>query len=104
MVQLTTIKMIDHQDHSFFAIIPLFFLRLANRPPPLCCPDLWLVLKTPPVHLTDRRWSELKRIVDRVHKHTCGHASYSDMKSLLRLNKLWNPRCHALSEGKCYQI
>ena len=37
-----------------------------------------------------KSWIELKRIVHRVHKHTCGHASYSDVRILLQRNNLWS--------------
>lgn len=30
-----------------------------------------------------RPWSEVKKIIDRVHAHVCGHSSYEDMKLLL---------------------
>lgn len=38
-----------------------------------------------------RPWAEVKRIIDRVNNHTCGHVTYSDMKSLLHRNNLWSP-------------
>ncbi len=27
----------------------------------------------------DRSWHDLKKIIDKVHKHVCGHASLSDV-------------------------
>lgn len=35
-------------------------------------------------------WAKLGRVIDRVHKHTCGHASYSDMQTSPTRNGLWN--------------
>ena len=35
-------------------------------------------------------WKDLKKIVDKVHKHVCGHSNYSDIKLLLERNMLWN--------------
>ena len=35
-------------------------------------------------------WPYIKRIVDRVHKHVCGHAAYSDIRTLLKRNNLWS--------------
>lgn len=35
-------------------------------------------------------WTETKRIVDKVHHHVCGHSPYSDMRTLLTKNGLWN--------------
>lgn len=31
-----------------------------------------------------RPWSEVKNIIDKVHKHVCGTSTYSDMKILLQ--------------------
>lgn len=39
----------------------------------------------------NRPWSDVKRIVDRVHDHTCGHATFSDIKTVLQRNVLWSP-------------
>lgn len=37
-----------------------------------------------------RPWSELKPIVDKVHRHVCGHSNYQDIKTLLQRNNIWN--------------
>lgn len=37
-----------------------------------------------------RPWKEIKHIIDKIHKHVCGHSSLSDMKTLLKRNDLWN--------------
>lgn len=34
--------------------------------------------------------AKLCRVVNHVHRHECGHATYSDMETLLCCNKLWN--------------
>ena len=34
-------------------------------------------------------WPYVKRIVDRVHRHVCGHAAYSDIRTLLERNDMW---------------
>lgn len=39
---------------------------------------------------SSRSWAELRKIVDKVHKHVCGHSTYSDIKILLQRNNLWN--------------
>ena len=38
----------------------------------------------------NRPWDEIKHIIDRVHKHVCGHSCYSDMKTLLQRNDIWD--------------
>jgi len=35
-------------------------------------------------------WSNRKAIIDRVHLHVCGHSSFSDMKTLLQRNDLYD--------------
>ena len=40
--------------------------------------------------LIDKTWTEVKNIVDKVHKHVCGHANYTDYRLLLERNELWN--------------
>ena len=35
-------------------------------------------------------WPYIKRIIDRVHKHVCGHAAYSDIRTLLKRNNMLN--------------
>lgn len=32
---------------------------------------------------------QLKRIIDRVHRHACGHSNFEDIKLLLERNKIW---------------
>ena len=36
-----------------------------------------------------RPWAELNKIVDKVHKHVCGHARLNDIKILLKRNSMW---------------
>eukprot|EP00178_Gracilaria_changii_P016470 TRINITY_DN4728_c0_g1_i1.p1 TRINITY_DN4728_c0_g1~~TRINITY_DN4728_c0_g1_i1.p1 ORF type:complete len:805 (-),score=91.02 TRINITY_DN4728_c0_g1_i1:529-2943(-) len=40
--------------------------------------------------LDNHQWSKVKHIVDKVHKHVCGHATYTDIKTLLQRNQLWD--------------
>lgn len=40
----------------------------------------------------DRPWKEVKAIIDKVHRHVCGHASLTDMRLLLERNNLWSDR------------
>ena len=41
----------------------------------------------------DLTWEETKKIVEKVHRHVCGHASYKDIKLLLKRNNLWSSQC-----------
>lgn len=48
-----------------------------------------------------RTWNEIKHIIEKVHKHVCGHASFSDFKMLLERNNIWNA---AVEEYICQLI
>lgn len=37
-----------------------------------------------------KSWTQTNRIIDKVHRHTCGISNYSDIRTLLQRNKLWN--------------
>ena len=50
---------------------------------------------TIPINSPRPEWKELKRVVDRIHRHVCGHASFSDIRTLLVRNKLWSPEVQA---------
>jgi len=41
-----------------------------------------------------RPWTTTKKIIDKVHKHVCGHSSFTDMKVLLERNDLWDDSAH----------
>jgi len=40
--------------------------------------------------MADEPWCEVKAVVDKVPKHVCGHANFTDMRMLLERNGLWN--------------
>ena len=78
------ISMIDVDFHSY---IPFSRFKSMSVSPSMSC----LSAASSAVEkdsLDD--WAKLKRVVDRVHKHVCGHAAFSDMRTLLVRNKLWN--------------
>lgn len=40
--------------------------------------------------LDQKPWAWAKSIIDKVHKHVCGHANFTDFQLLLKRNDLWN--------------
>lgn len=42
------------------------------------------------VSISKRPWSDVKNICDEEHRHTCGHATVTELKMFLK-NDLWNP-------------
>lgn len=41
-------------------------------------------------NITHRPWNEKRKVIEKVHRHVCGHSKYHDMKLLLERNKIWN--------------
>lgn len=42
------------------------------------------------MNLTLNDWESIKAFINKVHKPVCGHAQYSDFKTLLSRNELWS--------------
>lgn len=70
-------------DHEFLSYIPLDCFT-ANRKSASTMSCLSAVTTC------DKPWSEVKKVIDKVHKHVCGHATLTDYKLLLERNHLWN--------------
>eukprot|EP00171_Calliarthron_tuberculosum_P000101 IDg101t1 len=77
-----TIELADHDMHCF---VPLFTFGVCANSAEMYCATVSFASKA-----TNRSWPELKSIIDKVHKHVCGHASYNDIRILLERNDLWN--------------
>jgi len=43
-----------------------------------------------PIKASEIPWKEVQKIVDKVHNHVCGHASFSNIQTLPKRNDLWN--------------
>lgn len=40
--------------------------------------------------LNRKSWNVVTSIIDKFHKHTCGHSTISDIRLVLQRNELWN--------------
>lgn len=68
-------------DSEFLSFIPMSIFSRCKR-------DLAIVsMNSNPMHLP---WKDVKRTIDKVHTHVCGHANYTDFKLLLQRNNMWN--------------
>lgn len=77
------IDYISMVDHYFLSYIPLdCFIASRNSESTLSC------LSAVTTH--DMPWKDVKKVIDKVHKHVCGHATLTDYKLLLERNGLWN--------------
>lgn len=67
-----TISIMDHEFHS--------------------CLAYQIFCATAEIHCDSnkRPWSEVKEIVEKVHKHVREHSKYSEIKFLLERNDLWD--------------
>eukprot|EP00171_Calliarthron_tuberculosum_P022021 IDg22021t1 len=43
-------------------------------------------------------WSTKKKVIDKVHRHVCGHSSFNDIKILLERNGMW---CSSVQKYLC---
>lgn len=79
--------MVDDSFHSYISINRFVSNKLQNPPSVQT-----LTSTSSSFHSASEDWPRLRRIIDRVHKHVCGHASFSYMRTLLLRNKLWTPK------------
>lgn len=78
------ISLIDVAFHSYLSIRCLIKCEQQSSPCLSC-----LSAASSAVELgTLDNWSKRRHVVGRVHRHTCGHASYSDMRTMLACNGL----------------
>ena len=82
-----TLSMSDYNLHSYIPLEAVLKPH-ALSPPVSILTGFSADLDIESKRGVNRPWSELKRIVDRVHDHTCGHASFSDIRTLLSRNQL----------------
>jgi len=81
----STERLVDHDFHSYlpWKIFCSTILKSGIRSSKFFCATARIEGKT-------TSWPALKKIVDKVHKHVCGHSNYTDIKLLLDRNDLWN--------------
>lgn len=80
------ISFIDVALHRYLSIKRLVKYEQQSSPGLSC-----LITASSAMELeTFDNWAKLLRVVDRVYKHTCGHTSHSDMRTLLARSGLWN--------------
>ena len=81
-----SISMVDHDLHSY---VP--YATFSRAVPEKHHSASLNALCASSAHNTGiRPWNEVKRIIDKVHKHICGHASFSDIRTLLERNDMWS--------------
>ena len=91
-----SISIVDHDLHSYLPysrfLPPYVSASLISTKSHIFCATAQLGDDS-----TSRSWIETQKIVDKVHRHVCGHSNYSDMKLLLQRNDLWNAEIQNIS-------
>ena len=83
-----TISLVDSDMHSYMPYD--IFLRCANASSEIVGSRLYCATATIGSSRDSPSWKDVQKIVDKVHKHVCGHSSFSDIKTLLSRNDLWS--------------
>lgn len=78
---------IDIREHSHLPVY-IFCPPSVERSGALLIP-----LSSSTVIESERSWQERKNIMDKLHRHVCGHASYEGINIFLERNQLWNDQC-----------
>jgi len=76
---------VDNEPHSY---LPLASFPIISQPTRVLAGRS--VSVQPSNAPLKQSWAETTRIVDKVHKHTCGHSTYGDIRTLLQRNGIWN--------------
>lgn len=84
-----TVSIVDHKNHIYFpkqTLCPTKILSSHSR-------EITNIMKSLSARSANLKWPEKQKIIDKVHKHVCGHSTYADMKIVLQKNKLWDEQC-----------
>lgn len=81
-----SLTVVDRRLHSYIRIDR--FHNNASAIATIASPACTAAVKSDHAPQT-RPWSEIKRIIDEVHCHTCSHSNYSDRQTLLK-KQLWS--------------
>ena len=77
------LSMIQGKD-SLHSFLPSSKFRAGEKLSALVC----LLANSKPL-----TWTDTVKIVDKVHKHVCGHSNFNDIRTLLERNGLWSDGC-----------
>ena len=84
-----TIQLIDHDMHSYMR--KEFFFHEQHKS--LHDPTVQLLCSYTAASV-DLTWKKRKELIDKVHRHVCGHSNYRDIRMLLERNGIWNDECN----------
>lgn len=89
-----SLQMVDFGLHSYINGNRFDFGSKAKYSKPVWASSASSTKDTSTWSNTLQPWNELRRIEDKVHKHTCSHSAYSVMRTLLQRNELWTKAVH----------
>lgn len=82
-----SLPLVDDRFHSY--VLLERFTKTATQPSPSIS-TLSCAAATPRETAALRDWPSTRRVIDKVHRHVCGHASFSDIRTLLQRNGMWS--------------
>ena len=85
---IDTINLVDHDMHSFIAK-ERFYHHEFNS---LHDPTIQSLCSATAATVNEDR-KKTQRLIDKVHKHVCGHSNYRDIQPLLERNNIWSEEC-----------
>ena len=69
---------------------PLFSFARTNKTAALSTAKMFCITGNISTPENKTPWEDIKTIIEKVHKHVCGHDRLSDTDVLLKRNSLWN--------------
>ena len=87
-VEFFSISLIDSDMHTY--IPHEIFVSKKTSSLPATTKAMFCATATIDTPETNMPQAKTKTIVDRVHQHVCGHSNFSDMRTLLQRNGIWN--------------
>lgn len=81
-----TVQLFEHDNHSYISMVKFYIESVVSAHHPrvasLCASSAGFATKM--------SFDDSKKVVDRVHKHVCGHSNYEDISLLLKRNHIWS--------------
>lgn len=87
-----SMTMIDHNIHSYVPLPSVYHLNSSSPSTiNLIALNAQINGQADPDNKSKLTWPQLKRLVDLVHDHTCGHATFSDVRFFLTRTQFRTP-------------
>ena len=85
-----TLNLTEHDMHSYLRKERFYHVDYNS----LNDPKITALCANPVSQTRELSWPETKDIIDKVHRHVCGHFNFRDIRILLERNGLWRDDCY----------